>query len=256
MPRTGRDFVRADEASGAEPWWSSATACGNGDSARTRLVGRRVSLGGEPHLVIGIMPPDFRFPEVFGRVLKFRPEIWTPLRLSAREAGDRGARYMFALARRQTAVPWSTRAGRARRGVERAGDTRTACVCGPAPHGSAHSSAGRCRRASGAARVVGRRDVRAPGGVRERRASSPVAFDGTYRELAVRASVGATRMRLVQQLLVEGLVLGCGGAALGVLLASGIYARGSRAARWTCCPVPRRSQSISACSRLRSLRRS
>ncbi len=181
-----------------------------------------MSLGGEPHLVIGIMPPDFRFPEVFGRVLKFHPEIWTPLRFSDREAGDRGARYMFALARRQTAVPWSTLQ------AELDAVSSALATLEPRAYVGQHLTALPIHQ-----QVVG--DVRlalivlwgavtcvllaACANVGHLLLSRSIV---RTRELAVRASVGATRMRMVRQLLVEGLVLGCGGAAFGVLLASGI----------------------------------
>jgi len=42
------------------------------------------------------------------------------------------------------------------------------------------------------------------------------------REMAIRGAVGANRVRLLRQCLVESLVLACGGAVLGVALAEGI----------------------------------
>jgi putative ABC transport system permease protein len=42
-------------------------------------------------------------------------------------------------------------------------------------------------------------------------------------EIAIRAAIGAGRVRLVRQLLIEGLLLACGGAVLGSLIAWNVY---------------------------------
>jgi putative ABC transport system permease protein len=221
-PDVGRGFVRADDESGAEAvvvvshgLWQRRFA---GDPG---LVGRRVMLGGEPHLVIGIMPPNFRFPEVFARVLTtLRPEIWTPLRFSNREAGDRGARYMFALMRRQATMPWSAVQ------AELDAVSSTLAVQEPRAYAGQHLTAlsmheqvvGNVRLVLlvlwGAVTCVLLAACANVGHLVLSRASVRA------RELAIRASVGATRMRLIRQLAVEGVVLGCGGAALGVAMAS------------------------------------
>jgi putative ABC transport system permease protein len=223
-PQMGRTFSRPEDLAGAERvvvlsdgLWKRRFGADPG------VIGRRVMLSGEPYRVVGVMPADFRFPEVFGRVIKtFHPEIWTPLRFSAREAGDRGARYMFALMRRQPSVPWST--------VQADLDavSGTLAALDPRAYVGQHLTALPLHQ-----QVVG--DVRLVllvlwgavtcvlvaacanvGHLLLSRSSIRA------RELAIRASIGATRMRLVRQLVVESLVLGCGGAALGVILASGI----------------------------------
>ncbi|MEX1182352.1 MAG: ABC transporter permease [Gemmatimonadota bacterium] len=69
-PYRGRDFTAADAVPGAEPvvlvshdFWQARLA---GDDA---VVGERIRLNGEPHTIIGVMPPGFAFPE--------RQQLWT-----------------------------------------------------------------------------------------------------------------------------------------------------------------------------------
>ncbi|HEU4628785.1 MAG TPA: ABC transporter permease [Gemmatimonadaceae bacterium] len=73
-PLLGRSLLDADEAEGASPvavigydLWQSRF---NGDS---RVVGSRVRIGGELHTVVGVMPQGFAFP--------VRQALWTPLRI-------------------------------------------------------------------------------------------------------------------------------------------------------------------------------
>jgi predicted permease len=70
-PRIGRRFVTADTRPGAERTiilsyglWQQRFG---GDPAR---IGTRITLDGLPFVIIGVMPPDFRFPPV---------DVWQPL---------------------------------------------------------------------------------------------------------------------------------------------------------------------------------
>jgi putative ABC transport system permease protein len=69
------------------------------------VVGSRITLNNEGYTVVGIMPADFGSPEVFGPALV--PDLWTPLRLSE-ERTQRGAGYMFVVARLRPDVPLAT----------------------------------------------------------------------------------------------------------------------------------------------------
>ncbi len=50
------------------------------------IVGRTITLNGEPYTVVGVLPPDFRFPkfaDLFAMTIyQGRPEIWKPLALT------------------------------------------------------------------------------------------------------------------------------------------------------------------------------
>ena len=64
--------------------WRSKFAADRG------IVGRTITLDGQPHTVVGVLPPDFRFPKIADlfamTVYVGRPQIWKPLALTKDEA--------------------------------------------------------------------------------------------------------------------------------------------------------------------------
>ena len=54
------------------------------------IIDRAITLNGQPYIVIGVLPPDFRFPKIADlfamTVYLGRPEIWKPLALTKDEA--------------------------------------------------------------------------------------------------------------------------------------------------------------------------
>lgn len=64
-----------------------------GDSA---VIGRDLSINGTPTTVIGVLPPDFRIPHGTNVV---RADIWTPIRFSPQQLGQRRSNYLFMLGR-------------------------------------------------------------------------------------------------------------------------------------------------------------
>ena len=54
------------------------------------IVGRAITLNGQPHTVIGVLATDFRFPKIADlfamTVYLGRPQIWKPLALTKHEA--------------------------------------------------------------------------------------------------------------------------------------------------------------------------
>jgi len=74
MPILGRTFTVDDGANEpvvvSEGFWLRRLG---GDPA---AVGRTITLDGSPHLIIGVVPRDFRFPN--GEVDVFVPTVWAP----------------------------------------------------------------------------------------------------------------------------------------------------------------------------------
>ena len=208
-PRLGRAFTRDDEVDSAtvvlghDIW----VAHFEGDPG---IVGRHVRLGGQPHTVIGVMPPDFwSFEEA---------DAWTPFRPDP-DRGDQNYRLIGRLG-----PEWTPSRAEAKLqalsislNAELPAEVRDDARLGVQPHHDNLTAGSRgvvwpltaavgailllvCANAAGlqVARAVGRR-----------------------RELAVRAALGGGRGRLLRQLLTESVLLAMAGGTVGALAAVG-----------------------------------
>ena len=64
----------------------------SGFGADTAIVGKTIRLGGVQHAVVGVMPPEFRFP--------IDEQLWTPMRIPGFDLGpDGGPRVGLAFGR-------------------------------------------------------------------------------------------------------------------------------------------------------------
>jgi putative ABC transport system permease protein len=174
------------------------------------VVGRAVLANGRPHQVVGIMPPGFQFPK--------NDEAWVPLETRWAK-GSRSTRILLVVARLGPDVSLDrARAevkGIARRLERRYPRSNAGWYAAVEPLRSRLSSPGQTTPVLLAAGAAGCVLLLACANL----GSLLLAEAGNrHRELAVRAALGASRGRIVRQLLTENVLLALAGGLLGVLL--------------------------------------
>jgi putative ABC transport system permease protein len=176
-----------------------------------QILGRTITLSGEPSTVIGVMPEDFYFPNR-------TTEFWRPLGLNPANA-TRGGHYLATIARLKNGVSLDQAAAEMR-GI-------AARLAQQYPANSRDESAETILLRElivGPARTM-LYTLLAAVGIVVLIACANVAnlllvrASVREKEIAIRAAMGAGRRRIVAQVLSEGIVLALTGGILGVLLA-------------------------------------
>ncbi len=180
------------------------------------VIGREITLDGKNYTVIGVMPAQFRFPELWG----VNPDLFVPMVIGAEPwQKKRGAHWMFVV-------------GRLKPGVSvRAADAELCAIAKNLEKAYPNSNA------QIGARVIGLHE-QLTGKTRSTLVVLllAVAFvlaiacanvanlmvaqaAGRQREMAIRLALGANAVRIVRQLLTESVLLSSCGALIGLLLA-------------------------------------
>ena len=214
-PILGRTFAPDEDQPGAahvailgEGLWQSRFA------GEPKIIGRKITIGGEAYTVVGVMPGTFQFP------LMGLANLWTPLALTDKQRADRSNSSFSAFGRlkpgvmlEQAGAEVAAIFGRLEKQFPQTNTNLTLLVS---------SMSDEIRRKEGAPElmiclvIVGLILLIACANVANlmlARATSRA------REFAVRGALGATSMRLARQLLTESLLLFFFGGVLGVLFA-------------------------------------
>ena len=222
-PLQGQEFTRADDVPNGPPlvivaydFWRKSL---RGDPA---IVGKAISLRGEPYTVIGVMPGGFRGPSRFTFSSAAPPpvDVWTPLRPTRNGEGS-GSNYQV-IARLKPGVSWPEATGQLQ------ALSRALMEMPGFPHQSKYFEeriiplqAGLTQDSRrtlvvtwaavlvvlliGCVNIAGLLMARAP---------------ARAKEIATRLAVGGSRGAIVRQLLIESLVLSAAGSALGLIIGS------------------------------------
>ncbi len=214
-PLLGRSFSEADERQGQ----NQVALIGYGLWQRRfrgekDLVGRQITLDGKSYSVLGVMPREFEFPIQTERV-----EVWVPLSLPEDMSQLRGAHYLDVVGRIKPGVS-VTQAHADLEGVaQRISQQFPKLVSGKVTTvGLKQDMVGKVQAyllmLAGAVMLVFLIAAANVTSLMLARAAE------RQKEIALRTALGASRARLLRQLLTESLILSLLGGAGGVLLAT------------------------------------
>ncbi|MGC2671383.1 MAG: ABC transporter permease, partial [Candidatus Acidiferrum sp.] len=186
-------------------------------AADPNILGKTVKVYGKTFVIVGVMPKGFDYPKP--------AEAWIPLSFNVKDRAERSSRSLWPLAKLRPGVSVqqasaelrtiATRQSEAYPDIYKGWDLRVMPISEFATGDLTRQFTFLLLGAVGFVLLIACADV---ANVQFARVS------GRHKELAVRTAMGASRRRIVGQLLTESVLLSLGGAALGLLFAQwGIY---------------------------------
>jgi putative ABC transport system permease protein len=216
-PFLGRTYLPGEDQPGKDDLVVLSYEVWKRDFAgRQDVVGTTVRLGGAPYTVIGVMPPEFRFP------LSARDVIYTPLHPIASWREDRGPHWLRAIGLLKTEV------SREQALADLNHTLSNLAKAFPNTDGGVTGSfiplVQQVNTLDSGRSIVGPISTLALAclallGIACVNVAGLLLGRGIHREreLALRAAIGARRMRLVVQMMTESVVLGAAGLGGGIL---------------------------------------
>ena len=187
------------------------------------IVGKTIALDGRSHTVVGIMPPKIVFPGMTGLLMGFffnRPaDIWLPLALPAESLSNRSNHSLFAVARLKSNMPLSQATAQMDALMQRIVKANPADLIGthakliPLHEQSTGSVRSGLLVLLGAVAFVLLIACANVANLFLARAAE------RQKEIAIRVAVGASRGKIIQQLLAESVLLAVLGGLLGTFFA-------------------------------------
>jgi putative ABC transport system permease protein len=223
QPRLGRTFLNEEDQPGRdrvvlinEDLWRRRFA------ADPNIIGRKITLDGNPYEIIGVLPKDFHFPkmsQLFAMTLAGdRPQLWKPFALSKDEMDLMGDFNYACIARLRPGTPASQasadlnaiQAGISARVPERIELRAVLVPLQDQITGRSRTGLQLMLAAVGVVLLIGCVNI----------ANLLLArVARRRREIAIRSAIGASSGRLVRQMLIESLLLSLAGAIAGVTVA-------------------------------------